>query len=106
MKTNEPYVSDCSFMWPRLCEAMISSGSVRQRNGHASVRLCASRKRRIAFCTCATESKTPRYRQRRESLAKNPSTALSPELAVGTMWKCWFGWDANHACTQACLWIA
>ena len=49
------------------------------------------------------EWKTPCFRRRRVSLAKNPSTAFSQELEVGVKWKVQRGWRSSHALTLACL---
>lgn len=44
----------------------------------------------------ADRSEDPALRPRLESLAKNPSTALSHEDEVGVNWKVKRGWPSRH----------
>lgn len=62
---------------------MIASGSARQVKGLASVSLCSAMNLLMADCRSTSEWKTPRFRRRFVSLAKNPSTAFSQEAEVG-----------------------
>src|SRR5271154_5393214 len=71
---------------PLLTAAMILSGLAVHVNGFGSAFVSAT-KRLIADWRSTTERKTPRFKRRRLSLAKNPSTALSQEHEVGVKWK-------------------
>ncbi len=52
------------------------------------------------------EWKTPRFRRRLVSLAKNPSTALIQDAEVGVKWKVQRGWRPSRWMTLGCLWAA
>ena len=71
---------------PLLTAAMILSGLTVHVNGFGSA-LVSATKRLMAAWRSTTERKTPRFKRRRLSLAKNPSTALSQEHEVGVKWK-------------------
>ena len=60
----------------------------------------------MAACRSTSEWKTPRFRRRRVSLAKKPSTALSQEAEVGVKWKVQRWCRASQARTLGCLWAA
>src|SRR5512132_738868 len=65
---------------------MMASGSAVQTKG-LGLWLCSARYRLMAAWRSTSEWNTPRLRRRLESLAKNPSTALSQEAEVGVKWK-------------------
>ena len=50
--------------------------------------------------------KAPRFKRRRESLAKKPSTALSHEHEVGVKWNTQRSCRSSHLRTFGCLWAA
>src|ERR1700689_2089874 len=69
-----------------LTTAMILSGLAVHMNGFGSAFVSAT-KRLMADWRSAAERKTPHFKRRRLSLAKNPSTALSQEHEVGVRGK-------------------
>src|SRR5260370_32535917 len=86
---------DSNASFPRLTAASTRFGSTVQTKGFG-VELVSARKRLIATWRSTRKRKTPRLRRRLVSLAKEPSTALSQDAAVGAKWNVQRGCRASH----------